>query len=98
MDEYIKKEDVLVYLEKWKIGHIEDEEHYPINYGTLLDMMFFIRHLQTHSFPDSAEDNTMEWITKNGCFGYSLRCSKCDTEVVNESNFCPNCGRKAVKI
>ena len=53
--EYIKKEDVLVYLEKWKIGHIEDKEHYPINYGTLLDMMFFIRHLSTYSIPETAK-------------------------------------------
>lgn len=55
MSEYIKKEDVLVYLEKWKIGHIEDKEHYPINYGTLLDMMFFIRRLPTYSIPETAK-------------------------------------------
>lgn len=47
--------------------------------------------------PDSAEDNTMEWIRKPHIYGVTY-CSKCDYEnKVDDTKFCPNCGRKAVE-
>lgn len=59
-------------------------------------------------YPDSAEDNTMEWISaKVGKLFPSndYKCSKCGNilnfDGVNcgrgDANFCPNCGRKAVQ-
>ena len=45
----------------------------------------------------SEEDNTMEWIHKPHIYGVTY-CSKCDYEnKVDDTKFCPNCGRKAVE-
>lgn len=42
------------------------------------------------------EDNTMEWVHKPHIYGVTY-CSKCDYEnKVDDTKFCPNCGRKAV--
>lgn len=104
MSEYIKKEDALKALHDfWGecIGYDGS--------GTemMLDNESVINSLPTYSFPDSADDNTMEWISARvGKLFPSndYKCSKCGNILnfggVNcgrgDANFCPNCGRKAV--
>ena len=52
--EYIKKEDVLKELYRIKEGNSEGT--IPINYGTMLDLMRFVRSLSAYSFPDREND------------------------------------------
>ena len=83
--EYIKKADILNELGDVNMDILTDEVKEIVN------------GLQTYSFPDSAEDNTMEWIRKPHIYGVTY-CSKCDYEnKVDDTKFCPNCGRKAVQ-
>lgn len=98
--EYIKKEDAIRAFNQTCDGYIGRDK--------VFEYREKIRNgLQTYSFPDSAEDNTMEWIpAKVGKLFPSndYKCSKCgnilDFDGVNcgrgDANFCPNCGRKAV--
>lgn len=83
--EYIKKEDMEKIL-------------YTTNNAVRIGELF--TELPTYSFPDSAEDNTMEWIYEGDEISGVFRCSKCGMESENMDfehfHFCPNCGRKAV--
>lgn len=103
--EYIKKEDALTAVDD------DDRNGMWSHFASHKDAMAFkedLNSLPTYSFPNSVEDNTMEWIdisTGKGIFkNRSVKCLKCgntlDLDGVNcgrgDANFCPNCGRKAV--
>ena len=59
-----------------------------------------VMSLPVYRIPDSAEDNTMEWIEHKSKKGTTLAvtCSKClkPTKQGIKYPFCPHCGRKAV--
>lgn len=84
--EYIKKEDILNELGDTNMDILTDEVKEIVN------------GLPSYSFPDSAEDNTMEWLENEDG---SYECSKCHMTrsglISGDFNFCPNCGRKAVQ-
>lgn len=84
--EYIKKADILNELGDTNMDILTDEVKEIVN------------GLPSYSFPDSAEDNTMEWLENEDG---SYECSKCHMTrsglISGDFNFCPNCGRKAVQ-
>lgn len=84
--EYVKKEDILNELGDTNMDILTDEVKEIVN------------GLQTYTFPDPAEDNTMEWLENEDG---SYECSKCHMTrsglISGDFNFCPNCGRKAVQ-
>lgn len=87
--EYIKKEDL--FNKTIKRNSIWNE----ITNAEGKGLEEIVNDLPTYSFPDSAKDNTMEWI-----FDENETCSRCGYVVEGdhdiEFKFCPNCGRKAV--
>lgn len=68
-------------------NHIPEEER--TGYAMLPDIQALRKFIST--------DNTMKWIHKPHIYGVTY-CSMCDYEnKVDDTKFCPNCGRKAVK-
>lgn len=50
MDEYIKKEDILIFIER-----IKCDKNIPKNYGILLDIMRYIRKMPTFDLESAIE-------------------------------------------
>lgn len=83
----ISRESVLKLIYDYKENHSSDREHYPINYGTLLDMIRWVYNLPSVT----PQPRKGHWIFDGDC----LICSKCKKAYTfSGSNFCPNCGAK----
>ena len=78
----ISRKSVLKLIYDYKENHFNDREHYPINYGTLLDMIRWVVYLPSVA----SQPRKGHWI--------NCKCDKCGYVVQpwNTTNFCPNCG------
>lgn len=103
----ISRESVLKLIYDYKENHSNDREHYPINYGTLLDMIRWVCNLPSVT-PQEPKKGHWEHgrelfrvfmgDTLKGINYEDWHCSNCHC-VVEQSikpkwSYCPNCGAK----
>lgn len=97
--DYISRESVLKLIYDYKENHSSDREHYPINYGTLFDMIRWVYNLPSVT---PQEPRAGHWIEHPHEWGdnwqYSdYECSICHNWAHFDTDFCPNCGAKMVE-
>lgn len=90
----ISRADVLKLIYDYKDNHFENRKEYPINYGTLLDMIRWVRALPSVT-PQLRKGHWISTETKGVRYAFWCRykCSLCG-ELSDYKNFCPNCGAK----
>ena len=95
----ISRKDVLKLIYDYKENHSENREEYPINYGTLIDMIRWVRNLPPVT---PQEPKTGHWIEHPHEAGpnwkYSMyECSECHGWLEDDSDYCPDCGAEMVE-
>lgn len=113
MEVYVKLNDVLKVIYDYKEKNCQDNNKYPINYGTLLDFNRQFRNLPREYTIDAVEKCHNENNDYAGCDQFV--CSECGIELQDwvrverdendgdvtyheyEFRFCPNCGRKVIE-
>lgn len=91
----ISRESVLKLIYDYKENHSNDREHYPINYGTLLDMIRWVRKLPSIT-PQPRKGHWMgegDFITCSCCNEMSYPFDSAGYGSIYH-NYCPNCGSK----
>lgn len=88
----ISREDTLKLIYDFKEKHTEDREKYPINYGTLLDLIRLIMELP----PVNPTEKVGWWIFYEVHGHKACKCSECNMDVSYPCNdkFCKYCGSK----
>ena len=93
-DDCISRESVLKLIYDYKENHSNDREHYPINYGTLLDMIRWVRNLPSVT-PQEPRKGHWKDIPKYKDIAW--QCSECEHFTTMKHNYCPKCGAKMVE-
>lgn len=91
----ISREDLLIFLYDYKDKHNNARDEYPINYGTLLDLIRYIRELP----PVYPRQKVGYWIDKEVRGSIEPYCSECgdSIDVIYHYAYCPNCGVRMVE-
>lgn len=105
----ISRESVLKLIYDYKENHSNDREHYPINYGTLLDIIRWVLKLPPVTPQELRKGH---WVESHDDWGNGIitdkryKCSVCHGKHIDQKTrewhevfdykypFCPNCGAK----
>lgn len=91
----ISRAEVLKLIYDYKENHSENRNEYPINYGTLLDIIRWVINLPSVT---PQEPKTGHWIPTYG----NVKCSVCGSvkdsrDVGKATHYCDFCGAKMVE-
>ena len=84
MNDYIKREDAMVAVEKFG-GRLNDEVLYEMKFA-----LFILPTVEAVK----VKHGHWEWVS---AYGHHYRCSECGGGADFNSDFCPNCGAKMDK-